>query len=118
MVFCYNRALFFTNAPFWRLEEKSFSTACFHLCPLLINFGIVQKDKVQIFEELKKEGLILQVHYIPVHTQPYYQNIGFKGDDYPNAQAYYQKTISLPLFPSLSKKDVEIITKIIKQIVR
>lgn len=103
---------------FLLLEEKSYSNACFHLCPLLINFKVVKKDKVQIVNELKEAGLFLQVHYIPVHTQPYYQKLGFKHGDYPQAEDYYRSSISLPLYPSLKKSDLRHIVKIIKQVVR
>ena len=103
---------------FLLLEEKSYSDACFHLCPLLINFKVVKKNKVQIFNALKEAGLILQVHYIPVHTQPYYQKLGFKYGDYPQAENYYQSSISLPLYPGLKQSNLRHIVKIVKQIVR
>ena len=43
------------------------------------------------------------VHYIPVHTHPYYQRIGFRAGDFPQAEAYYKRTISLPLFPTMTE---------------
>ncbi len=109
---------FAQDKRFAMLEEKSFSKASFHLFPLLINFEIVKKSKQQIFEDLKKEGLFLQVHYIPVHTQPYYKKLGFKFGDFPNAENYYQQTISLPMHAQLKKRDIEHIVKIIKKIIR
>ena len=107
----------FANDPrFSLLKERSYSNGCFHLCPFLINFEKVSKDKVQIFNELKRENLFLQVHYIPVHTQPYYQNLGFKKGDFPKAEKYYEKTLSLPLYNKLSKSDVIRIAGIIKKV--
>lgn len=99
------------------LAEKDDSYSAFHLCPLLINFEIVRKDKREIFSELKKEGLFLQVHYIPVHSQPYYKKLGFKPGDYPKAESYYQSTLSLPLYPALKDSDVKYIVKIIKKVI-
>lgn len=108
----------FANDPrFSLLEEKSYSKASFHLCPLLINFDIVKKSKQQIFEELKKENLFLQIHYIPVHTQPYYKKLGFKEGDFPLAEQYYKKTISLPMYQNLKSNDVKSIVKIIKKVI-
>ena len=45
----------------------------------------------------------MNLHYIPVHTQPYYQNLGFKWGDLPNAEAYYHRAMSLPLYPKLGE---------------
>ncbi|MCF7800173.1 DegT/DnrJ/EryC1/StrS family aminotransferase, partial [Candidatus Babeliales bacterium] len=60
--------------------------------------------------------LYLQVHYIPVHLQPYYKKLGFKVGDYPVAEKFYEKEISLPLYPDLTYKDVKNIIKIIKNL--
>ncbi len=99
------------------LKEKDFSKASFHLCPLLIDFNKIKINKKDLFEELKNNGLHLQVHYIPVHLQPYYRNFGFELGNYLIAEQYYQKVISLPLYPNLKDRDVFHIIKIIKRIV-
>lgn len=91
------------------LKEREYSDACFHLYPVLL------EDRAKFYEKAKKVGLYLQVHYIPVHTQPYYQALGFKRGDYPLAEEYYSRTISLPLYPSLSNADLkEIVLRIRK----
>lgn len=97
------------------LIEKDYSHAAFHLCPLLIDFTTVKTNKKDLFEKLKKKGLHLQVHYIPVHLQPFYKKFGFRKGDYPKAEAYYKSTISLPLYPDLKNSDVKHIVKIIKE---
>jgi UDP-4-amino-4,6-dideoxy-N-acetyl-beta-L-altrosamine transaminase len=99
------------------LEEKNYSKAAFHLCPILINFECVKTNKKDLFEKLQKNGLHLQVLYIPVHTQPYYQKLGFAWGDYPRAERYYQKTMALPLYPSLRDRDLKKIVTILKRIV-
>lgn len=96
------------NLP--HLIEKDFSNACFHLYPILLD------NRDEFFCNAKKNGLNLQVHYIPVHTQPYYQNLGFKKGDFPRAEKYYQKTISLPLYPALTDDDLKEIVKRVKGI--
>ena len=93
------------------LEEKDFSDACFHLCPILIDFKKLNFDKKQFMQNLFDVGLQLQVHYIPVHLHPYYQKQGFRYGDFPNSEKYYEKTISLPLYPALSNEDVQYIAK-------
>jgi dTDP-4-amino-4,6-dideoxygalactose transaminase len=100
------------------LDEKPYSDACFHLCPLLINFEVVKKTKREIFAELSSHRINLQVHYIPVHSQPFYRAMGFKIGDYPFAENYYEKTMSLPLYTDLTQSDVKYITKTIRNIVK
>ena len=109
------REKFLDDERFCLLKEKDFSKAAFHLCPLLINFKKIKIDKKEFFLKLKNKGLNLQVHYIPVHMQPYYRKIGFKKGDYPKAEAYYEKTISLPMYYDLSKKDLTYIVDTIKK---
>ncbi len=93
------------------LIEKDFSNACFHLYPILID------DRKKFYFDSREVGLNLQVHYIPVHTQPYYQERGYKWGDYPVAENYYNHTISLPLYPDLTDDDLEEIVKRIKSII-
>lgn len=92
------------------LIENEFSNACFHLYPVMV------RNREEFYQKAKETGLNLQVHYIPVHTQPYYKNLGFKEGDYPNAEIYYKKCISLPLYPSLTDNDLKEIIKRIKGI--
>ena len=98
------------------LEEKDYANSCFHLFPLLINFDKIKISKTELFLKLQENGLSLQVHYIPVHLQPFYQKLGFKEGDFPNAEEYYKKTLSLPLYFDLSDKDVGIVANIIKKL--
>ena len=52
-----------------------------------------------------EEGIFAQVHYIPVHTQPWYRRLGFKPGDFPEAEHYYSATLSLPLYPDLTDEE-------------
>lgn len=92
------------------LEEKDFSNACFHLYPVMV------RNREEFYHKAKAIGLNLQVHYIPVHTQPYYKNLGFKDGDYPNAEIYYKKCISLPLYQGLGDSDLKEIVRRVKSI--
>ena len=55
----------------------------------------------EVFQSLRERDILVNLHYIPVHTQPYYQNMGFEWGDFPNAEAYYKSAISIPMFPTL-----------------
>jgi perosamine synthetase len=64
----------------------------------------------KLFDRLQDSGTGVHVHYIPVHTQPYYQKyFGFRQGDYPQAETYYQHAITLPIHPSLSDKEIDFV---------
>ena len=65
----------------------------------------------EVFTQLRAAGVGVNLHYIPIHTQPYYQKLGFKHGDFPVAEAYYDNAISLPLYPSLSDNDQQHVVK-------
>ena len=89
------------NLALPHLEEMPYSNACFHLYPVLV------ENRREFYFKAREAGLNLQVHYIPVPTQPYYRaTYGYKAGDYPKAEAYYAKCISLPLYPSLTDDDL------------
>ncbi len=91
--------------------------SAYHLFPILVDFSRLTISKARMFELLEEKGLRLQVHYIPVHLQPYYRKLGFGPGMFPHAEAYYAKTISLPLFPSLSDREIRKIAGIVREIV-
>lgn len=90
------------------LIEQPDSDTCFHLYPVFV------RNRENFYLRAKEFGLNLQIHYIPVHFQPYYKELGFNKGDYPNAEIYYQRCISLPLHPGLSNSDLKTIVKRIK----
>ena len=70
-------------------------------------------------EALQAENILTQVHYIPVHTQPYFQgNFGTKWGDCPNAESYFEKCLSIPLYPAMSDDDVTKVIETIKEVCR
>lgn len=88
--------------------------SAYHLFTLRVELNkIFPKTRAQIFENLKNSGVGVNVHYIPIHTQPIYQSFGFKWGDFPNAESYYNHAMSIPIFPNLTRKQqLEIIKKI------
>ncbi len=69
----------------------------------------VRKARRAVFDELRAEGIGVNVHYIPVHTQPHYRNLGFAPGDFPASEAYYKAAISLPLYAGLSERDQDFV---------
>ena len=91
--------------------------AAFHLYVLQIDFERIRKSRKKIMEELKKNNIGTQVHYIPVHLQPYYRKeFGYKKGDYPIAENYYEKALSIPLFPKMTDSEIVKVIGEIKKI--
>ena len=70
-------------------------------------------EREALYEHLRNNGIFAQVHYVPVHLMPYYKGLGHKKGAFPNAEAYYQKCLSIPMYHSLSEEDQEFIIDII-----
>ena len=69
-----------------------------------------------IFHQLRKNNIGVNLHYIPVHTQPYYQNLGFAWGDFPNSEDYYKKAISLPIYPTLTESEQSFVIETVKKL--
>lgn len=72
-------------------------------------YVIQVENRKKVFDALRQNKIGVNVHYIPVHTQPYYQNKGFRIGDFPNAEYYYAHTITLPLYPGLTDLEIDYI---------
>jgi dTDP-4-amino-4,6-dideoxygalactose transaminase len=70
----------------------------------------------QVFEGLRAAGIGVNVHYIPVHLQPYYRDLGFAADDFPEACAYYAQAISLPLYPAMTDEQQDCVIGQLKRL--
>jgi len=99
--------------PFQSLESYS----AMHLYPIQLKMSNVKEGRMQIFNELRKAGVGVNVHYIPIHTQPYYRKLGFKREEFPNAIRYYEQAISIPMYSSMSIKDQDFVAERIKECV-
>lgn len=77
-------------------------------------YVIQVENRLELYNYLKDNGIYAQIHYIPVHTLPYYQNLGWKQGDFPISEAYYEKCLSLPMYPSLTDKQQDFVINSIK----
>ncbi len=97
--------------------EQYFGTNNFHLYVIQIDFDQTTMTRAELMNALYERGIVTQVHYIPVHTQPYYRkNFGTGWGDCPVAEQYYRRCLSLPLFPGMTDKDVIKVTWSLKQL--
>jgi UDP-4-amino-4,6-dideoxy-N-acetyl-beta-L-altrosamine transaminase len=88
------------DLPITKPYQDLNSYSALHLYP--IQTGKAKNTRKQIFEALHASGIGVNIHYIPIHIQPYYENLGFKKGDFPNAETYYEGVISIPLFHAMT----------------
>jgi dTDP-4-amino-4,6-dideoxygalactose transaminase len=74
-----------------------------HLYVVQLDQRRSEKSHLAVFEKLREQGVGVNLHYIPVHTQPYYQKMGFRAGQFPAAEAYYAQAISLPMYPTMTE---------------
>lgn len=98
------------NTPY----QHSNGDSSWHLYIIKLNKDLLSIDRKHFFEALRQENIGVNVHYIPVHLQPFYQELGYKKGDYPNAEELYEKIITLPLFPSMSDEEVLYVIETVK----
>jgi UDP-4-amino-4,6-dideoxy-N-acetyl-beta-L-altrosamine transaminase len=87
------------------LARLSSAPTAWHLCAVLIDFAAAGKSRAKVMDALRTRGIGSQVHYIPVHRQPYYA-ARHDGRELPGADRYYERCLSLPLFASMTESDV------------
>jgi UDP-4-amino-4,6-dideoxy-N-acetyl-beta-L-altrosamine transaminase len=79
---------------------------------------VEEHDRKLVFDALRQRGIGVNVHYIPIHLQPFYQNLGFHKGDFPNSEAYYEKAITIPLFPRLTADEQSTVINSLREILR
>lgn len=93
------------NLPVTTPWQHPDSYSGLHLYPIRLQLDRIKSSHLQVFEALRLQGIGVNLHYIPVHIQPYYQRMGFKLGDFPQSERYYAESISLPLFPTMTDSD-------------
>lgn len=89
--------------------------SAFHLYVIRLQLDKVAKTHLEVFKALREAGILVNLHYIPVHTQPYYQKMGFAVGDFPESEQYYKEAISLPMFPTLTEEQQDYIVSVLKE---
>jgi UDP-4-amino-4,6-dideoxy-N-acetyl-beta-L-altrosamine transaminase len=79
------------------------SQSSYHLYPVRLNLGEIQMNQRQVYEALRSAGILVNLHYIPVYRQPYYESMGFKAGYCSEAERYHREVISLPMYPGLTE---------------
>jgi dTDP-4-amino-4,6-dideoxygalactose transaminase len=96
-----------SNLPLTTPWQHPDSYSGMHLYVVRMQLDKCSRTHREVFDALCELSIGVNLHYIPVHTQPYYQRMGFKWGDFHEAERYYSEAISLPLFPSMTDSDQE-----------
>ncbi|MDH0306707.1 UDP-4-amino-4,6-dideoxy-N-acetyl-beta-L-altrosamine transaminase [Aeromonas caviae] len=87
-----------------------------HLYVIRLQLNSISLTHREVFEALRENGIGVNVHYIPVHTQPYYEDMGFKSGDFPEAEQYYREAISLPMFHGMTEEQQDKVVCVLSEI--
>lgn len=90
------------------------SYSSYHLYVIRLDLKKIRLTHLKVFESLRARDIMVNLHYIPVHTQPYYEQIGFKTGDYPKSEQHYRESISIPMHPSLSQADLSTVVEALR----
>ena len=104
-----------TGLPVTSPWQHADSYSGLHLYVIRLQLDKIQKTHRQVFEALRELGIGVNLHYIPVHTQPYYERMGFKPDDFPQSQTYYQEAISIPMFQTMTDEQQDEVVQALKK---
>jgi len=107
---------FLTSLPLVIPFQSPDSYSALHLYPIQVDIEFFGESRADVFAKLRALGVGVNVHYIPVHTQPYYISLGFKWGDFPVAEAYYQRAISIPLYSGMSIEDQNAVVDALTQV--
>ena len=98
------------------IQEHDSILSAYHLYAVQIDFRKIKKTRSQVMQELKSKGVGTQVHYIPIINQPYYkENVSIDGE-FPNTNNFYEKELSLPMFPLMKESDIKTVIKAVKEL--
>lgn len=110
----YDRLL--SNSPLRLPPRSKDRDSSWHLYAIELDEGRTEVTRSYLFAKLREADIGVNVHYIPIHTQPYYRRLGFKLGDFPNSERYYSRAISIPLFPRMSETQQDRVVNVISSV--
>jgi UDP-4-amino-4,6-dideoxy-N-acetyl-beta-L-altrosamine transaminase len=112
----YHRLL--AGLPLQLPAAQTDAESAWHLYVVRLQIERIGKSHREVFEALREAGIGVNLHYIPVHLQPYYRALGFAPGDFPEAERYYGQALTLPLYPAMSEAEQDIVIRQLQQLVR
>lgn len=86
-----------------------------HLYVIRLQLDKITKTHLEVFQGMRDAGILVNLHYIPVHMQPYYQTLGFEVGQFPQAEQYYKEAISIPMFPTMTETQQEMVVSVLME---
>jgi len=105
----------FDGLPLRLPARPSDRVSAWHLYVIEVDAALTKVTRADLFTDLRSAGIGANVHYIPIHTQPYYRDLGFKLGDFPASEAYYSGAISLPIFPQMTRAQQERVVDVVRR---
>lgn len=106
----------FSELPVVVPYQNHSTYSAYHLYPIVFDQAKGAPDRKAVFNTLRKNDINVNVHYIPVHTQPYFIGLGFKRGDFPQAERYYSNAISIPIYAALSQDEQDTVISLLKNL--
>ena len=104
------------DLPLLTPKQSDSAKSSWHIYVVRLDKTRVKKSKTQIFAEMKSKGVTLNLHYIPVHLQPYYQARGFEEGNFPVSERYYEDAFTLPLYYELTNEQQDTVVSALKEV--
>jgi UDP-4-amino-4,6-dideoxy-N-acetyl-beta-L-altrosamine transaminase len=105
------------DLPIFLPWQDSFAYSSYHLYPIRLNLKLISKSQRQIYDELIQNDVIVNLHYIPVYRQPYYERMGFKRGYCPEAEKFHEEALSLPIFPGLGVENQDRVIRLMRELI-
>ena len=96
-----------------RVRKEDLSA--WHIFVIRLKLSELKLSRLEIYNSLRNKGIVVNVHYIPVHLHPFYKNLGFNKGDFPNSENYYDGAITIPMFTKLKKKEIKYVIQALKE---
>jgi dTDP-4-amino-4,6-dideoxygalactose transaminase len=91
------------------------SYSAYHLYVVRMQLDKISSTHRQVFEALRAKDIMVNLHYIPIHTHPYYQKMGFKLGDFPDSEQYYREAISIPMHVNLTDDEQVFVVNVLRE---
>jgi dTDP-4-amino-4,6-dideoxygalactose transaminase len=109
----YNKELNNLSLQLPKVLPENYST--FHLYIVRIKTDKVSRSYNEIFTNLRERGIEVNLHYMPIHLQPYYRNLGFESNLFFESEKYAKQAITLPIFPGLTQNQQNLVVDLVKE---
>ncbi|MEI6757000.1 MAG: UDP-4-amino-4,6-dideoxy-N-acetyl-beta-L-altrosamine transaminase [Chlorobium sp.] len=107
----YNEMLL--DMPLVTAQQHPHSYSSYHLYVIRLKLAEINKTHRQVYEAMRASGILVNLHYIPVYRQPYYEQMGFSAGYCPQAEQYYAEAITLPIYPGLTNSQQSLVVEVL-----